>query len=275
MSDLLLMEPVALGRALIDRPFDALIQELRELPWPEAGKPVNGPASAFQVVSGALRVTDPSHSSTEERAGTLNSVKNGKWYGCVQTEHYGPRLEARKVWHQQRIEQILKIKAENEGYEHQRILLASYLTEAVNMYKAVALESGPANFIHIQHVAHKQPLTDRLDGFIKEPFDVDVVCGMAGFFDLDWFMSKHPTPEPGPFSLAWFEGVDAGQAYKVEPVWIQFYEQISTMVPDDTLFGTCEHAAAAYGTNGGFACYTQRDDSGELIAARIIFNGKD
>lgn len=274
MSDLLSLDPEALGRALIDRSFEPLIKELRTLPWPEAGKPVIGPASAFRVVSRALRVTDPSHSSTEERAGTLVAVKNGKWYGCVQTEHYGPLLEARKGWHQQRIDQVLEIKAENEDYEHLRFLLVSRLTEVVRMYKSSALGSGPANYIHIQHVSHKQPLTDSLEGFAKEPFDVDVVCGMVGFFDLDWFMSKHPTPEPGPFSLAWFEGVDSSQAYKVEPIWKEFYEQMSTMVPEDTLFGTCEHAATAYGTNGGFSCYTQRDEAGELVAARIVFHEK-
>lgn len=271
MSDLLLLEPGELGKACIERPLDALIQELRDLPWPEPGKPVVGPASAFQVASGSLRVTDPAKRHDEECAGTITGVKNGKWYACVQSEHYGPDIEAGRMWHGKRIDEILQTQEENKDYAMVRHLLVTYLCDAIRTYKARALSCGPLNFLHIQHVSYKQALSDSLDGFEQLPFTIDVENGMAGFFDLDWFLSKHPTPAPGPFSLAWFENVDPEDAYSVETVWKEFYDMVCELTPDSTRFGTCEQAAVAYGTNGGYTCYIKRDEAGEVICARIVF----
>ena len=265
------LQPGELGKACIDRPLNELIQELRNLPWPEAGNPVTGPASAFQVLSGALRVTDPAKPHDYESAGTITAVKNGKWYACVQSEHYGPDIEAGKMWHGQRIDQVLKTHEENKDYPMVRHLLVSELCEAVRMYKAGALSCGPLNFLHIQHVAFKQPLSSSLDGFEELPFTIDVENGLAGFFDLDWFLSKHPTPAPGPFSLAWFENVEPEDAYSVETVWKEFYDHMCAITPESTRFGTCEQAAVAYGTNGGYSCFIKRDDAGEVVCARIVF----
>lgn len=271
MSDLILMEPRQLGKACIERPLEALIQELRELPWPEPEKPVNGLASAFQVASGALRVTDPARPHDYESAGTITGVKNGKWYACVQSEHYGPDIVADRMWHGQRIDQVLTTHEENKDYAMVRHLLVSGLCETVRMYKASALSCGPLNFLHIQHVSFKQPLSDSLDGYEQLPFTIDVENGLAGFFDLNWFLGKHPTPAPGPFSLAWFENVSAEDAYSVETVWKEFYDLMCKITPESTRFGTCEQAAVAYGTNGGYSCYIKRDEAGEVICARIVF----
>lgn len=274
MEDLLSLEPVDLGRALAKRPLDELLKALRELPWPEAGKTVNGPASAFQVNCGSLRATDPSKAHDEESAGTLSGVKNGKWYACVQSEHYAPYVEASKKWHAERLDQVVRTLDENKDYDMARYLVVSDLSEAVRMYKSSALSCGPLNFLHIQHVSYKQPISDSLDGFEELDFTVDVESGLAGFFDLDWFLSKHPAPAPGPFSLAWFEDVEQEDAYSVEPVWQKFYDHICEITLESTRFGTCDEAAIAYATNGGYRCFAKRDEHGEIICARMMFDGK-
>lgn len=273
MSDLLTMEPRDLGRASIERPLEPLIQELRDLPWPEPSQPVKSPASPFTVSSGALRITDPSMPSTivDGDACTLAGVKNGKWYACVQSEHYEPSLEASKMWHHKRIDRVLEVQASNKDYAMLRCLMATYICEVVNSYKSALHASGHVRYLHIQHTSFKQPLLDSLESFEKLEFSGDIERGMAGFFDLNWFMSKHPTPAKGPFSLAWFENVSAEDAYSVETVWKEFYDQMCKLTPEQTKFGTCDHAAVAYAGNVGYQCYVIRDEAGEVVCARIVF----
>jgi hypothetical protein len=270
VSDLPKLEPYELGKACLERPLDELVKELQELPWPEPGKPVVSPASTFSITSGAMRVTDPCMSLDCDLlgigAGTVNGVKNGQWQAYVESEHRESDIKAGKHWHQKRIDMALKTMSENEGYPLVRHLMASDFCEAIRTYKQRTEVCGPLNYLHIQHSDYRGEEPFSLGNCELLSFRVASDSGLVGFFDLTWLESQHPVESDAPLST------DTLFGHRNHPAWKAFYRKICDMTPETTLFGTCEDAVAAYGSNLTFRCYIKRDEAGEVVCARIVFN---
>lgn len=262
MSDLLTLSNEDLGLAFVERPLDALIQELRDLPWPEAGVSVRHDVQSFKVSSGAFRITDPAYPMTcEERgqsAGTIEHVANGMWNACVQSKRYEADLRRSKHWHQKRIDRVLDTAQKYAG-DHVRYVLCMSLFDVVQKYKDAVTDCGNVLFLHVHHADYLEGLTDMLAGYERLAYRVDIEAGNAGFFDLDWITSKHPA-------------LGDETAYDKSATWLGFYRQMCSLTPSETLFGTCEHAAVAYGGNGGADCLVKRDSVGQVISARLVFN---
>lgn len=261
MSKLIAMSHSDLFKAARGLDVDALAEDLRTAPWPEVDKPVV-PSGEFQINCGKLRVMDASYPLDPELDGqgahNLTNVKSGKWLAGAFTAHDGSDIKRFQYWHNQRIDRLVSNHKERERDDDDVYYVMNDLSEVVTSYKRATSLGGVVHFLHIQHEDLNDPLSECLDGLELVPGQIEIECGIAGFFDLDWITSQHPAD-------------DKNDERFVHEGWKAYYQRMCDLTPEATLFGTAEHAAVAYGRNGGPLCYTKRDAAGQLIAARLVF----
>lgn len=261
MSKLIAMSHNDLFKAAKSLDVDALAEDLRTAPWPVVDKPAMA-AGEFQINCGKLRVMDASYPLDPELDGqgahTLTNVKNGNWLACALTTHDASDVKRFQYWHNQRIDRMVSNHKERERDDDDAYCLMSDLSQAVSDYKRAVSIGGVVHFLHIQHEDHNDPVHERLDGLELVPGEIEIERGIAGFFDLDWITTQHPPSEKDDERFE-HEG------------WKAYYQRMCDLTPEATLFGTTEHAAVAYGRNGGPSCYVKRDAAGQIVAARLVF----
>lgn len=261
MSKLVAMSHKELFEAAKGLDVLALAEDLRTAPWPEVDKPVMA-AGFLQVNCGKLRVMDASNSIDPELDGhgtqTLVNVKNGQWLAGALSTHDKSDVKRFRYWHEQRIDRMVSNHQERERDDDDAYYLMSDLSQAVEDYRRAVKNGGVVHFLHIQHADLSDLVNERLDGFELVPGQIDIERGIAGFFDLDWITTQHP---PG-------SKIDELSDCQT---WKAYYQRMCELTPEDTLFGTEEHAVVAYGRNGAPSCYVKRNAAGQIVAARLVF----
>ena len=260
MSKLIAMSYSELYKEAKGLGVDALAEDLRTAPWPVVDKPAMA-TGEFQVNCGKLRVMDASYPLDSQLNGQgahlLTDVKNGKWLASALTMHDASDVKRHQYWHNQRIDHMVTSHKERERDDDDVYYLMGNLSQAVQYYKQAASHGGVVHFLHIQHEDHNDPVHERLDGLELVTGEIEIERGIAGFFDLDWITGQHPTGEKDDERFE-HEG------------WKAYYRRMCDLTPESTLFGTAEHAAVAYGRNGGPSCYIKRDAAGQIVAARLV-----
>jgi hypothetical protein len=261
MSKLIEMSYSDLFKVAKSLDVDAMAEDLLTAPWPAVDVPAMA-AGEFQVNCGKLRVMDASYPLDPELDGqgthTLTNVKNGKWLAGAMTTHDASDMKRSQYWHHQRIDHLVTSHKERERDDDDAYYVMGNLSQVVTSYKQAASCAGVVHFLHIMHEDHNEPVHERLDGFELIPGYIEIERGIAGFFDLDWITSQHPLGRKEE-DLFEHEG------------WKAYYRRMCDLTPETTLFGTAEHAAVAYGGNGGPYCYVKRDAAGQIVAARLVF----
>ncbi|WP_374335403.1 hypothetical protein [Methyloversatilis sp.] len=204
---------------------------------------------SFEVSSGNLRVTDPCYKMDVWCAGTLDKVPNGMWHSRVGFWKDEAEVKQRIDWLR----------------EHHEKMLGLYTTESTIAYENESfarelerIESHPGRVIHLRIAFDAADLEKplNLSTMINSDIDVGVDSGQAGFFDLNAYAELFTYMIDG------------------EPAHDDFYDRVCEATNP---FGVCTFGVASltgYG-DGGYDCYTRRDDEGNLLEAVIVFIGDE
>ena len=221
------------------------------------------PEKSFEVKSGALRVTDPCYNMETWCAGTLESVKNGKWLA-----HVGYNIDPEDVammhkFAQQCIDeqQALIDDAKNrEEREALEIWYGQTLRKLKEQKAEIDNYTGRVAYIAIRHESTIACSPPYLKNFTESEIHVGVDSGQAGFFDLELFAAQSAT--------------ESEDGYQQDTEHGKFYRSICEQTGDDSdgfaivPFGAA--SSSGYG-DGGYPLYVLRDKDGLVIEAIIIF----
>lgn len=216
----------------------------------------------FTVDSGVLRVTDPCYSPDTWCAGKLEGVKIGRWLAMVAYQKDEFDMTNMQEWREKCVKSIADWKA--KGEEEYAFLIKSEQDILENIERNIEAYNGRVSRIHVAHESYALELEiDELsDAYEKSGIDVGVDSGQAGFFDAENYGSLF---------------INNGGKHEECEVFEAFYKDICDKTLSKDQFGAVEFGVASssgYG-DGGYDCYFKRDEAGEVIAATIIFIGKE
>lgn len=220
------------------------------------------PEKSFEVKSGALRVTDPCYDMETWCAGTLESVKNGKWLAHVGYSIDESDIAITRKWHQRKIDD-LQAMIDAAKDDDQRKILETFYGQQIREPKdedPVEGYIGRVAYIAIRHESAIACTPPCLKNFAESEIHVGVDSGQAGFFDLEPFAAQSATESEGGYQQDMEHG--------------KFYRSICEQTGDDSdgfaivPFGAA--SSSGYG-DGGYNLYVLRDKDGLVIEAIIIF----
>lgn len=211
----------------------------------------------FEVSSGNLRVTDPCYEMDIWCAGTLSKVPNGVWHAQVSFYKDEGEVEQWLRFAKERYELIVKMfkdhgmsEGEDDGYlDLQR---QQYESEVEK------IKGRPGRVAQLRIAFNAADLEKPLDlsTMQNSKIDVGVDSGQAGFFDLQEYENL--------FTVE----IDGEVAHE------KFYDRVCDVVNPFGALGFGVASQTGYG-DGGYDCYTRRDEAGNLLEAVIVFIGDD
>lgn len=219
---------------------------------------------SFEVKSGALRVTDPCYDMETWCAGTLESVKNGKWFAQLGYNIDEDELEMVRKWHQNKIEELQAAIDSAKDDDQRKILETLYGQQIQSLKDEDPVEGyvGRVAYIAIRHESTIACTPPYLKNFTESEIHVGVDSGQAGFFDLEPFAAQSATQEENG---GYNQDTEHGKFYR------SIYEQTSEGEP--AAVGIVPFGAASssgYG-DGSYNLYVLRDKDGLVIEAVIVF----
>lgn len=257
------------------------VDDLENLVFPPAGMVVERPR-AFEVKSGALRVTDPCYSMDTWCAGTTENVLNGTWHA-----HVGKYREPTDEYRQKRFDEAIAdlkepdkrmleiwgvkelspeadqtvIDKHNHQVERANAgLLRMKLNDFARTWGLPDNWGGRVAYLHIRHEsALSEPINP--SQFVASPIHVGVDSGQAGLFDLAAFEVVAQLPDHAADNIP-------GHPHPA------FYDACGSNTLGSDAWGVVYNMGAVsltgYG-DGGYTLYERRNEAGELIEARIVY----
>lgn len=217
--------------------------------------------------SGALRVTDPCYDMETWCAGTLESVKNGKWFAHVGYFIDQDEIAMSRKWRAEKIKELedqIAACPDGEIGRVTKFLCEHDLAELRDQGDPADGYLGRVAYIAIRHESAIYCTPPHLDNFEESEIHVGVDSGQAGFFDLEPFKKQSETEEENG-------------GYGQDTEHGKFYRSICEQTCDgDGTFAIVPFGAASesgYG-DGGYSLYFLRDKDGQVIEAIIIFIGE-
>lgn len=210
---------------------------------------------SFEVSSGNLRVTDPCYEMDVWCAGTLSKVPNGVWHAQVSFYKDEGEVEQRIRFEKDYYE--LRVKTLKESGVRDD---SAYFDLERGWYekKVEEIKNSPGRIAQLRIAFNAADLEKPLDlsTMQNSKIDVGVDSGQAGFFDLQEYEN-----------LFTFE-IDGEVAHE------EFYDRVCEAVNPFGALGFGVASLTGYG-DGGYDCYTRRDEAGNLLEAVIVFIGDD
>lgn len=222
------------------------------------------PEKSFEVKSGALRVTDPCYDMETWCAGTLESVKNGKWLAHVGYCICEDEIEMTRKWHQNKIEELQAMIDAAKDDDQRKILETCYGQRIQDLKDEDPVEGyvGRVAYIAIRHESTIACTPPYLKNFTESEIHVGVDSGQAGFFDLEPFAAQSATEEENG---GYNQDTEHGKFYRsICEQACEGEERVPFIVP----FGAA--SSSGYG-DGGYNLYVLRDKDGLVIEAVIVF----
>ena len=218
---------------------------------------------SFEVKSGALRVTDPCYDMEAWCAGTLESVKNGKWFAHVGYNIGESDIAMTRKWHQNKIDELQALIDGAESDDRRKIMEVFYAQQIQDLKDEDPVEGyiGRVAYILIRHESMIACTPPYLKNFTESEIHVGVDSGQAGFFDLEPFKAQSETAiENGNYN----QDTEHGKFYRSICEQTCEGEESFAIVP----FGAA--SSSGYG-DGGYPLYVLRDKDGLVVEAIIIF----
>lgn len=222
------------------------------------------PERSFEVKSGALRVTDPCYNMETWCAGTLEGVKNGKWFAQLGYSIDEGELERIRKWHQNKIDKLQALIDAGKDEGERKILEVWYGQRIQDLKDKDPVEGyiGRVAYIAIRHESAAACTPIDLDRYQTSEICVGVDSGQAGFFDLEPFAAQSATEEENG-------------GYNQDTEHGKFYRSICEQTSEGDLatvgivpFGAA--SSSGYG-DGSYSLYVLRDKDGLVIEAVIVF----
>ncbi len=224
----------------------------------------------FEVKSGALRVTDPCYDLTTWCSGTLQNVKNGKWF--VSVDYYKEHaiwdiseadIHARYNKEIETYNRLISASKEQDSQDTPDVVKGLKKEISVELIESLCEFSAAQRDRDLEHlrnhkgrvskikITHEDHLKDSDSIFELANIDVGVDSGQCGFFDLDFFteIQSKSEEEVREIYLQWCDLTDTDQ-----------YAVLENFAFSRSGFG-----------DGSYECFFRKNSEGQTVEAYIKF----
>lgn len=219
---------------------------LLDYPTPQLDTEVKQDEQAFEIVSGAIQVTDPCYEINTWCSGTLKNVKNGLWKGFTTRV-----TESFEFSHIRNLFETQVDELDVTGGTDEQVIVR-LMASIPDLLRLSPKHRETARVCSLVAYHSEYPFDDSRP-WIESAIDVGVDSGQAGLFDLDWFKTVSSDNK-----------TEAAKA---------FYSRACDMTGNASGFGVFDKGIVSqtgYG-DGGYTLYSQCNTKGEVIAMKIIY----